>query len=122
MDPDQIQEEAAATQVLVAAIRERDRANVMLKRLWPMVQELRETLQPLEEEYSKWATKHWSMERRIAEIKKQILKPHSGSRQERTPKKRERTMTDQEATTFLANQSLDERKRLLAELQALTDD
>lgn len=118
IDTESLVTEATATHLLLDALRQRGQAKVMLTRLWPMISELRSALEPLDAEYSRWATKHYSAERRVAMLRKEIVTPHSTGRVKTPP----REMSPEEATNFLASQSMAEKRRLLAELQALVTD
>jgi DNA repair exonuclease SbcCD ATPase subunit len=116
IDSNHLSNEASRTLLLLDALRQRDHTRVMLKRLHPMVEKLREALEPLQAEYNRWATKHYSAERRVAEVRKRILQPH---RSEPIREPKERIMTDAEAQSYLEKQSESGRAKLLMELKAI---
>jgi len=116
IDVGTLTDRASATHLLIDAIRMRDQARKMMLRLWPEVSALREALEPLEAEYAKWVTQHYSYEYRIAEVRKQLLSPH---KMKRPPKKTQRTMTDKEAEKYFRSLSITEQAKLIGQLEAL---
>jgi len=117
LDPATIESEADATHLLLDAIRRQDQARQMMLRLWPKVSTLREALEPLEAEYSKWATQHYSCERRIGEIKKVILSPHQIK--ESTTPKLTPAMSDKQAEKYFHSLNAIEQAKLIGQLEAL---
>lgn len=118
IDPELLETQASRLLLLVDAMRQRDHARAMLKRLHPMVQELKEALEPLQAEYNRWATKHYSAERRVAEVRKIILNPKS-----HTHKKGKRyehvEMSDKQMQDYFAKQNSSAQAKLLAELEEM---
>lgn len=117
IDHERLDREASRTQLLLDALRQREEARVMLKRLWPMIQELKEALDPLEREYQRWAMKHYHAERRVAEVRKRMLKPSASAR-----RRERKEMTTEGMTRHFSRQSQSERLRLLKELEAMIED
>jgi len=118
LDISEVERGATATHILLDAIRLRDQARQMMLRLHPMISDLREALQPLEAEYNKWAVQHYSCEYRIAEVKKQLCKPHA--KQERsTISVSSPEMTDKQAEKYFHSLNATEQAKLIGQLEAL---
>ena len=117
IDTSDIERGASATHLLLDAIRRRDVARKMMLGLWPKISALREALAPLEAEYSKWATQHYSFEYRIAEIKKVILSPRK-VREESTSKSPPE-MTEKQADKYFRSLNSTEQAKLIVQLEAL---
>ena len=118
IDISDIDRDAAATLLLLDAIRRRDVARKMMLGLWPKISALREALAPLEAEYSKWATQHYSFEYRIAEIKKVILSPRK-VREESAPSNLPHEMTEKQADKYFHSLNATEQAKLIVQLEAL---
>ena len=113
---DDLKGDATEVTILLRAIRRREEAEVMLKRLWPLVKGLREELEPLEKEYNRWAQQHYIAEHRIAELKKQSVPLGvSGRKKKKDPEK----MSEKEVEGFLAKQTQSERSALIKRLEKI---
>ena len=117
IDTSDIERGAAATHLLLDAIRRRDQSRQMMLGLWPKISTLRELLDPMEAEYSKWATQHYSCEYRIAEIRKVLLSPRK-VREESTSTPTP-TMTDKQAEKYFRSLNSTEQAKLIGQLEAL---
>ena len=118
IDTSDIVRGASATHLLLDAIRKRDGARKMMLGLWPKISILREALAPLEAEYSKWVTLHYSCEHRIADIRKVLLSPHR-VREESTLSKSPSEMTETQADKYFRSLNATEQAKLLVQLEAL---
>ena len=118
IDTSEIERGAAATHLLLDAIRRRDQSRQMMLGLWPKISTLRELLDPMEAEYSKWATQHYSCEYRIAEIRKVLLSPRR-VREESTLSKSPSEMTEKQADKYFRSLNATEQAKLLVQLEAL---
>jgi len=116
IDVSELERGAAATNLLLDAIRRRDQARKMMLCLWPLISDLREVLDPLEAEHSKWATQHYSCEYRIAEIRKVILSPHKVRKESTSDPS---TMTDKQAEKYFRSLNSTEQAKLLGQMEAL---
>ena len=119
IDQEQLESEASRAFLLIDAIRQRDHARAMLKTIWPEVSRLREELEPLEKEFSRWATKYYSAEVRLAEVRKRIVAMKKGPRKRA---KEEKPLSEKEMLRFLQSQTEAERRKLYGELLAMVEE
>lgn len=104
----------------VFALREKQRMALhMMLRIKPMIDELEELLGPLKEEHARWSNVYHSAERRIADVmKKKVI---AGGTSGRRPRVKTQAQLRKEYVEFLKNQTMEERRRLIAEMAELEE-
>jgi hypothetical protein len=104
----------------VFALREKQRMALhMMTRIKPMIDELSEILDPLKAEHARWSGIYHSAERHIAEVMKKKVIPRGGSG--RKPKEKTQAQLRKEFVAHLMSQSMDDRRKMLAEMQELDE-
>lgn len=114
IDQETLEDEASRTNLYLNLERQRRLARHMLVRLWPMVQELRSELRPLEEEHARWSAVFHSCDRRIAQLDKTTLRVAT-----RRKRQTEKPLSSEDLRKHLATISQVEREAFLKELKEL---